>query len=136
MPQITARVHVENHFQRVTDDVRRLARDAADEGAKVGGAAAAAIAAQRSETGAMAAIRIEPAVPRESTGWVAAFVSPVYYAWFQNFGTLGSRKRALKRQPTGNRTRDPGTGIKPLHFLEAGRRAGRKAMIARLERGL
>lgn len=136
MPQISARVHVEDHFPRITEEVRRLARDAAEEGAKVGAAAAAAIAAQRSATGQMAAIRVEAATPRETTGWVAAFVSPVYYAWFQNFGTLGNRSRRLKRQPTGNRSREAGTGIRPLHFLEAGRRAGRKAMLEKLDRGL
>jgi hypothetical protein len=136
MPQIRARVNVENYVPRITERVRVLARDAAEEGAKAGARAAAEIAAQRSVSGQMAAIRAEPAIPAERSGWVAFIVSPTYYAWFQNFGTLGNRARSLKRAPTTKRTRQPGTGIKPLRFLDAGRRVARKAALERLKGGL
>ena len=83
----------------------------------------------------MAAIRVEPARPTVD-GWEASFVSPVGYAWMQNYGTLGNRRKPLKEAPRTNRTREPGTGIEPLGFLDAGRSAGLRALKRELARGI
>lgn len=135
MPLLKTRVNIQNRFGEITAAVNRMAQEAVTEGADAGSRVASQVASQRSRTGDMAAIKVEP-VRGSDTGWVASFSSPVYYAWFQDLGTLGSRRRALKRNASTKRTRAPGTGIKPLGFLEAGRRAGRQAMMARFKRGL
>lgn len=135
MPYIESHVNVTSYFAEITDRVNAIARNgvqaAAEEGARVAGE----LASQREKTGRMAAMRVLPA-RGALDGWEASFESPVFYAWFQNDGTLGNRDRALKQPPRTNRDREPGTGVKPLHFLDAGRRAGRKALIAVLEGSL
>lgn len=135
MPLVHSTVNFTNRFSEITADVNQLAREAVTAGAHAGAQAAHAVASQRQVTGRMASIRTEP-VHGSDNGWTASFVSPVYYAWFQNYGTLGNRRKALKGSPRTNRTRDPGTGVEPLHFLEAGRRAGRKAILARVKQGI
>lgn len=128
MPLLTSRVDVTNNFPRITREIEQRARRAVEVAAREGAAAAASVASSRSKSGRMAAITPDNAI-RTADGWAASFVSPVHYAWFQNFGTLGSRRRRLKQAPRTNRTREPGTGIEPLGFLEAGRRVGRRALL-------
>jgi hypothetical protein len=111
--------------------VDKLAMEAVTAGATVGGRTAARIAGQRRKTGTMADIRVEPA-RRITGGYAASFYSPSYNAWWQNYGTLGSRTKELKRAPTTTRTRAPGTGVKPLYFLNRGLGAGRVAMYGRV----
>lgn len=135
MPLLKARIDISSDFPRITRQVNELAQRAVTTAAEEGVRAASAVAGSRSKSGRMAAIRVEP-VRGSADGWEASFISPVHYAWFQNYGTLGSRRRRLKRAPRGNRTRAPGTGIQPLGFLEAGRRAGRAAMLRTLAGGL
>ena len=135
MPLVKARVDITSDFPRITREVNAMARRAVSAAAQEGGQAAASVAASRSKSGRMAAIRVEP-VKGSPDGWQASFVSPVGHAWFQNYGTLGSRRKKLKQSPRTNRTRAAGTGIEPLGFLEAGRRAGLAAMRREIARGL
>lgn len=135
MPLVHARVDVNMNFDRVTQDVNQLARRAVSVAAHEGSQAASAVASSRSKSGRMAAIRAEP-VKATPDGWLASFVSPVGYAWFQNYGTLGNRRKRLKQAPRTNRTREAGTGIEPLGFLDAGRRVGLKALREVLTRGV
>jgi hypothetical protein len=134
MPLVTARVDVTDNFDRITAEVNQLAQRAVRVAAIEGAAAAQAVASSRSKSGRMASIRADSVI-RTPDGYAASFVSPVQHAWFQNYGTLGSRRRRLKQSPRTTRTREPGTGITPLRFLEAGRRAGIAAMKRELARG-
>jgi len=135
VPTITATVDVTNNFPRMRKEYSDLARRAVGEAAKVGGAKAASIAAQRGKGGSMAGIRVSSPIGT-ADGWEAAFLSPVYYAWFQNWGTLGNRERPLKQPGRSTRTREPGTGIKPLYFLDQGKREGRRAMVKMIRKGV
>ena len=135
MPTIHSTVRVQDNFAKQQAAYHQLARTAVFEGAKVGGAVAAAEAAERSKSGTMASIRVSSA-SRTYEGWEASFLSPVYYAWFQNWGTLGNRTRKLRAPPRGDRTREPGTGIKPMYFLDRGRDAGRRRMVAIIRKGI
>lgn len=135
MPTVRSTIHIENRFGEITAAVNDLARRAVHTGAVAGGREAATRAAGRSKTGRMAAIQVTPPYGTVS-GWEASFQSPVFYAWFQNYGTLGNRDKPLKGSPRTDRTREPGTGVEPLHFLDAGRRVGRKAMLQTLNGGL
>lgn len=135
MPLLRARVDITSDFPRITREVNDMAKRAVTAAAQEGGQVASALAGQRSKSGRMAAIHVEP-VKGSPDGWQASFVSPVGHAWFQNYGTLGSRRKRLKQAPRTNRTRAPGTGIEPLGFLEAGRRAGLAAMKREIARGI
>lgn len=135
MPLVRTSVDVNMNFARVTQAVNQQARRAVTVAAAEGARAAASKASSRSKSGRMASMRVEP-TRRSVDGWVGSFVSPVYYAWFQNYGTLGSRRKQLKQPPRTNRTRAPGTGVEPLGFLEEGKRVGRRALIRELTRGI
>lgn len=135
MPLIKTSIEATSDFPRITREINELAKQAVAAGAQAGAQVASAIAAQRSDTGAMAGMRVSSA-DGTPDGWRASFVSPVFYAWFQNYGTLGNRRKRLKQAPRTDRTRAPGTGIKPLRFLDAGRAAGRRAMLEHISRGL
>lgn len=130
-----SRVDVTNTFSEITDRVNAVARAAVQSAADHGAQTAQAVASQRVKTGRMAAIRVLPA-RGAIDGWEASFESPVFYALFQNYGTLGNRDRPLKQPARGGRTREAGTGVTPLHFIDAGRRAGRKALVAGIKAGL
>lgn len=135
MPGIHSNVSVINNFPRITKDVNDLAVKAVREAAIVGGEVARAKASGRSDTGQMADIRVSS--PTGSVdGFEAAFVSPVFYSWFQNYGTLGNRTKPLKQPGRRRKASGPGTGIKPLYFLDAGKRAGAKQMRAVIKAGL
>lgn len=135
MPLVSCTVDVTDDFGRVTAAVNDLARRAVEAAAREGAAVAASVAAERSKSGRMAGIRPDNAIGTPD-GWRSSFVSPVHYAWFQNYGTLGNRRKRLKQPPRTERTRAEGTGIEPLRFLEAGRRAGRKALLETIARGV
>jgi hypothetical protein len=135
MPGVRTRVDVTNNFAQVTQQVIDTARESVGVGAREGGKAAQTVASQRSKTGRMADIRVS-SPSKTYDGFEASFLSPVHYAWFQNYGTLGNRKKALKQSPRKKRTREPGTGVEPLKFLDIGRRVGRKAMLEHIAKGL
>lgn len=122
MPLLRTEVDFVDHFAEMTRDVERLAQIAVETAAREGAVAANAVGSQRDFH-----VDVEP-TRRTSDGYVASFVCRKYYAWFHEYGTLGNRRKALKQNPRTDRTRAPGTGIKPLGFLSAGKRAGKKAM--------
>lgn len=135
MPLMRTRVDAVNRFPEVTRELNDLAARSVAAGAAAGAQVAASIAATRSKTGRMAHIAPTP-VSNTGNGWVASFASRVFYAWFQEEGTLGNRRKPLKQPPRTNRTREPGTGVEPLRFMRAGRNAGRKAMLDTLRKGV
>lgn len=143
MPLVTSRVDVFNELGKISREIDDLAREAVAIAAREGGTVAAQIAATRrgaradgdDESQSMSNIRVSSPT-RTPDGWRASFVSPVKHAWFQNYGTLGNRRKALKQSPRTNRTRAPGTGVEPLGFLNAGLRAGRRAMLNHIRQGL
>lgn len=135
MPLLKTRVDVTSHFDRLTRDLDDLARQAVTVAAREGAQVASRVASQRSKSGRMAGMHVSSA-QRTPDGWRASFISPVAYAWFQNFGTLGNRRKRLKQAPRTERTRAPDTGIAPLRFLDAGRSAGRRAMLEHFRKGL
>lgn len=126
---VKSTVNATDEFDRVTREANEQAKAAVTVAARVGGAAAAAIAGQRGIQ-----IRV---LPTQGTvdGWESAFQAEHGAALFQDLGTLGSRVKPLKQPPRTNRTRAPGTGITPLNFMEAGHEAGRRALQAGLRRG-
>ncbi len=124
-----------NNFPQITREVSALAKRAVHAAALEGAAHASQIASARSKSGTMAGMRVS-SPSGSADGWEAAFLSPVYYAWFQNYGTLGNRRKALKQAARGDRTREPGTGVEPLGFLDAGHAHGRKVMLAMIRAGL
>ncbi len=120
-PQLRARIH--------EGAVPRALNAAAKEGART----SALKAGERSESGRMRNIRVAPA-RRDGRGWNVMFFSPAPYAWFQEHGTLGSRKRKLKQAGRRRRNAEPGSGIKPLRFMTAGRRVARASLLEHLRR--
>jgi hypothetical protein len=79
-------------------------------------------------------------------GWEASFRSRAPWRIFQDLGTLQGRSTKLKASTLARRATPSGQarqsrvgdspGIEPLHFYAAGRRAGRKAMMEVINRGL
>lgn len=135
MPYIRTKIDIRNDFPAITRDLDELAKRSVVAGAQAGASVAAGIAGTRSKTGSMARIVPTP-VRNTGEGWTASFASRVFYAWFHEYGTLGSRRKPLKRPPSTDRSRDPGTGVEPLGFMRAGRSAGRKVMLDVTARGV
>jgi hypothetical protein len=122
---------VNTHFDRVTRDVHAHARKVVAMAATEGAQAAVTKGSERG----MGPATVE-AVRPTADGWIASFVMAGAHQWFQNYGTLGNRRKPLKQPPRTNRTRAPGTGIEPLGHLDEGRRAGVRALRRELARGL
>lgn len=139
MPTVKVTVHRSHESLSAFTNraVREALREAAEEGARV----ARGLASQRpGETGKMQQITVSD-VRGTISGWQVEVVSHAWWAWFQEFGTLGNRKRRLKQAPRTSSTRaapsrEPGTGITPLRFLGAGATAARRAFPALLARKL
>jgi hypothetical protein len=133
--KLTTSIKVTSQFpaleRRIDREIQGALADAAQQAAQV----ARAAAAPRSRTGKMGNIRVAPP-RRNAKGWDAAIISPVFYAWMQEHGTLGNRRRKLKRPSARRRAAPPGSGVRPLRFLTKGRAAGRKALLSALERAL
>jgi hypothetical protein len=130
--QVKATVNATNLFPRITADISRLARDATAEAARVGAQAASQRASQRGMGDTIHAA----GASGSPDGWESFFVCSHPAVWFQNYGTLGNRRKRLKQAPRTDRTRAPGTGITPLRFLQLGRAAGRAHMVRRIGSGL
>jgi hypothetical protein len=128
--RITSRVSTINRFPQLTREVSELARRSCQEAAEAGAAAARELASTR-----RLPITLEPAKPT-GDGWVAGFVCVHPAVWYQELGTLGNRDRPLKRNPSGKRSRAPGTGIEPLYALHAGKKEGRKRQRQVIRQGL
>lgn len=129
--KIKSTVQVNKRFDHVTREYSDAIERALVEAGAVGAEVASSHAAQRSRSGAMANVRHTPALPLRGArhGADVVIYSSPYYATYQNWGTLSSRTRKLK-QP-GRRKRE-GVGVRPLYFMEKGRSAGRKVLLARL----
>lgn len=138
-------VRVTDSFPKVTARVDALARDMVLEGARAAARAGASVAARRRRTGLMEEMEVAPA---EGTpdGWRSGVSSRAWYVGFQSEGTVASRTRAVKRSTLARRSSATGrarfekvsgsSGISPLRIFAAMKAAGRKAMLARAERGL
>lgn len=122
MPLLRTEVDFTNHFDEISREIEQLAERAVQVAAVEGAQVANGIGAQRNFS-----VDVERVRPTFD-GFIASFVCRKVHAWFHEFGTLGSRRKKLKQPPRTNRTRAPGTGIEPLGFLSAGRRAGAAAM--------
>ena len=132
MYHATSKVDYTNRLGEISREVQRLAEQAVAEAARVGAQAASARAGQRGMSDT-----IHPSSTlRTYDGFQASFVCVHPAVWWQNYGTLGNRRKRLKQPPRTDRTRAPGTGIVPLRFLQAGRAAGRDHMIKRISAGL
>jgi hypothetical protein len=132
--KLTSSVKVSNGFPQLRwriheGAIPRALNAAAKDGAEV----ARGIASERSRTGAMANVKMVPA-RRSTRGWDALIISPPFYAWFHEHGTLGNRRRKLKQPGRARRDRRPGTGIRPLRFLGRGRTAARRSLLDYLQR--
>jgi hypothetical protein len=103
------------------------ARETVKVGAEVGAEVAREVAHERTKTGKMGMILIEPTRPTP-LGVCSSFASYVRHAWYQADGTLGNRRKRLKNPGGSRKARTPGTGVYPLPFLYNGADAGRAAM--------
>jgi hypothetical protein len=129
-------VKVDNRFPQLRYKISEGAIPRAlTQTAKEGARAAAAVARTRSATGTMSNIKVTPP-KKDARGWNIVFFSSPFYAWFHEHGTRGSRRRKLKQPGSAQLSREPGTGIKPLRFLAAGRRVARGGLLDNLRREL
>lgn len=138
---ITATVKGFDHFDEVTDQVEQICVEALNAAAREGAQVASAIAARRSDTGTMATMHVVAATG-DIDGYTSGFRSAAWYAVFQNFGTLVSRRRrvsaaTLRRRSSGSGqarlAKNAGaSGITPLRFFDAGRREGRRRLLAEI----
>lgn len=141
---ISARISIERGWgdrfaRRIESQVPGHLRSATEEGAKV----ASDASLPRRRTGRMARMDVLPVVPTPR-GYQGGFRSRAFYAGFQSTGTAGSRRRKVKASTLRRRQSASGLkraarfganrGIAPLGFLEKGRLAARKALVARLNR--
>lgn len=123
--------------------VNRATRDAVQDAVEVGAREASAASLPRRRSGDMSKMDVIP-VRATPTGWEAGFRSKGWYAGFQSRGTLGARKGKVKAATLARRASPSGQarfakvagskGITPLGFLEKGRSAARKHLVARLNR--
>lgn len=95
--------------RRIEAQVPRLLAEATEDGADV----ASKASLSRRRTGRMSEMETLPVQPTPR-GFAGGFRSKAWYAKFQSKGTR--------------------TGIAPLDFLEKGRTAARKSLVARLNR--
>jgi hypothetical protein len=129
MPLLQTSVDFTDHFAEITRSLEHMAQRAVQVAAEEGAVAANARGAERGFH-----VDVEPTRPTYD-GFMASFVCRKPHAWFHEYGTLGNRRKKLKQSPRTNRTRAPGTGITPLGFLSAGRRAGTRAMMREISGG-
>lgn len=142
---IRTRVDITTNFGAITDAVDALARRAVMAGAQEGARVSSQIAATRRKSGLMAQHEVLP-VRGSPDGWEASFRSRAPHRIFQDLGTLRGRATKLKASTVARRASPSGQartakvgdspGIEPLRFYAAGRRAGRKAMLEVISRGL
>ncbi len=141
---ISARISLEKGWgdamaRRIERQVPTLVREAAEDGADVAASASQA----RRRTGRMAEMDVLPVTPTPR-GVSGGFRSRAFYAGFQSRGTAGNRRGKVKastlrrRQSASGQARaakfGANSGITPLGFLEKGRAAMRKSLVARLNR--
>jgi hypothetical protein len=138
-------VDITTDFGQITAGVNTLARRAVQAGAQAGAQVAAGVASQRRDTGLMAQMEVLP-VHGSPDGWEASFRSRAPWRIFQDLGTYQNRSTKLSAATLARRSSPSGQaraargagnpGVEPLHFYRAGRRAGRRAMLDVINRGL
>lgn len=125
---IKSTVRVFDHFPVITEAVDRLARDAVQAAAEAAAEEAKTIGAARGLTD----VQVIPA-HGDVDGWTAGVAGRWYYR-FQSYGTLG---RAINpKRPGTKRSHAPGTGVTPNRMWQKARTAGRRALLARVKRGI
>lgn len=136
MPTIHATVHRSSVPLGVI--ANHAVREALHEAATIGAGVSQRISQQRmGATGDMQHITVSEA-RGTAHGWEVEVTSHALWAWFQEFGTLASRRRKLKqpaRVGKGHPVRDA-KGITPLRFLSQGASAARKVFLPLLEQKL
>lgn len=138
MARTSSKVIVDKQFHRwdaqVEAGVKRALTRAGDVCAST-----ARTAETRRQTGKLAG-SIKPTAPRTNRrGNIEVSVTMEWYGLFQELGTLGRRRRKLKKRsrPVPRRgTRAPGTGVKPLYFMSKGARAARERLLDLLRQEL
>jgi len=130
MATLKSNVKIDNRFGKITRDYDRALQRALADAARAGAQVASAKAQERKQTGKMAEIKVA-AVRQGRKGPNVLFASTPFYAAFQEFGTLGNRKRKLKQE---RRTTPTGEGVPPLRFMGKGRTAARKLLLPLIQR--
>ena len=145
---IRARVDVTTNFGAITDAVDELSRRAVTVGAAVGARAASRVVVEEGRVGETRKLQQVRVLPVRGTpdGWEASFRSEAYYRLFQDLGTLRGRTAKLSKATKARSSSPSGqqrlaglgdrAGIEPIHMYRAGRRAGRKAMLEVINRGI
>lgn len=138
MATLRSTVKIDNRFGKITREYDRATRRALAEAAAVGAQVSRAKASERHRTGAMEDIKVTR-VRDGRKGPNVLLVSTPSYAAFQEFGTLGSRKKKLSKKTLARQSSGSGQarlakvagseGIKPLRFMGKGRTAARKTLL-------
>lgn len=131
---LTSTIKTFDFVPEFSREVDAIAVAALDAGAREAARVAANLAAPGlKEKAAMEVLPVRPT----ATGWTAGVRSRatdsrtgIPIAWFHNRGTLGSHVGSLKQPGRRRRAAEPGSGIAALRFFDAGRREGRKRIIA------
>lgn len=129
---MATKVIVNDRFAKIVGEVDRNAKGALEEAARVT-VIAARTAETRVRTGRLHdEIQATP-VLKSRRGWMVYVYDPVFYARFQEFGTLG--RKGAKRSARAKDIAGP-RGVKPLHFLAKAVKVGRQVLLDRMQRGL
>jgi hypothetical protein len=116
-----SRVIVEDHFAELGLEFDQAMIRALVEAAAVTRAEAERIA-PKGETGRLAASMHLSEIEPTLTGWRISVFPGMFYAKFLEFGTLGERKKKLRRPEARRRAAGEGSGITPRYFmLQAGK---------------
>lgn len=126
------------------EDVKPLVKAAVEEASREAAKVAAPIAHQRQRAGShrkMGEITDLKTFLTE-TGYEGGIKSPAWYAYFQNDGTLGRRKKPLRQSTLDRRKSRSGQlrlakvannpGIKPLEFFDQAMKVGTTVLRDRL----
>lgn len=131
---LTSTIKTFDFVPEFTAEVDAIAVAALDAGAREAARVSANLAAPGlKQKAAMQVIPPHPTVDGFAAGVKSNATdnrTGVPIAWFHNRGTLGSHVGRLKQPGRRRRTAEPGSGIAPLRFFDAGRREGRKKILA------
>lgn len=122
-------------FNRIPAYERGLERATgrALERAASAGVSAARAAETRRRTGALqgsiVSSPVEPYRKGRAGGLLIAIVARDWKAIFHDLGTRGRRRRKLSPRTQRKRPAPPGSGIRPLYFLNKGLRAARGRLL-------
>lgn len=115
------RIIVEDHFDELGILFDNAMRRALVKAAVVTQAEASKLA-PKGETGRLANSMHLSEIESLPGGYRIQVFAGMFYGKFLEFGTLGSRRKKLRRPDSRQRTSEDGSGIEPRYFM---RRAGR-----------